>query len=58
MNNTEQIIDNHNNCILNSSKHINDTADNTNTKKTKTPKLATADRSTHAHLTETASNHL
>ena len=36
MNNTEQIIDNHNNCILNSSKHINDTADNTNTKDTKT----------------------
>ena len=36
MNNTEQIIDNQNNCILNSSKHINDTADNTNTKDTKT----------------------
>ena len=36
MNNTEQIIDNHNNCILYSSKHINDTADNTNTKDTKT----------------------
>ena len=36
MNNTEQIIDNHNKCILNSSKHINDTTDNTNTKDTKT----------------------
>ena len=36
MNNTKQIIDNHNKCILNSSKHINDTADNTNTKDTKT----------------------
>ena len=36
MNNTKQIIDNHNKRILNSSKHINDTADNTNTKDTKT----------------------
>ena len=36
MNNTKQIIDNHNKCILNSSKHINDTADNTNTKDSKT----------------------
>ena len=32
MNNTKQIIDNHNKCILNSSRHIDDTADNTNTK--------------------------
>ena len=36
MNNTKQIIDNHNKCILNSSKHINDTADNINTKDSKT----------------------
>ena len=36
MNNTKQIIDNHNKCILNSFKHINDTIDNTNTKDTKT----------------------
>ena len=36
MNNTKQIIDNHNKRILNSSKHINDTADNTNTKDSKT----------------------
>ena len=36
MNNTKQIIDNHNKRILNSSKHINDTADNTNTIGTKT----------------------
>ena len=35
MNNTKQIINNHNRCILNSSKHINDTTDNTNTKDTK-----------------------
>ena len=39
MNNTKQIIDNHNKCILNSSKHINDTADYTNTKDTKTCKF-------------------
>ena len=36
MNITLQIIDNHNKGILNSSKHVNDTADNTNTKDTKT----------------------
>ena len=36
MNDTKQIIDNHNKRILNSSKHINDTADNTNTKDSKT----------------------
>ena len=36
MNNTKQIIDNHNKCIVNSSKHINDTIDNTNTKDSKT----------------------
>ena len=35
MNKTKQIIDNHDKCILNSSKHINDTANNTNTKDTK-----------------------
>ena len=35
MNNTKQIIDNHNKHILNSSKHNDDTADNTNTKDTK-----------------------
>ena len=29
-------MDNHNKCILNSSKHINDTTNNTNTKDTKT----------------------
>ena len=33
MNNTKQIIDNHNECILNSSRHIH--TDNTNTKDTK-----------------------
>ena len=36
MNNTKQINDNHNNCILKSSKHIYDTVDNTNTKDSKT----------------------
>ena len=36
MNNTKQTINNHNKCILNSSKHIKDTADNTNTKDTNT----------------------
>ena len=36
MNNTKQIINNHNKCILNSSKHMDDTADNTNTRDTKT----------------------
>ena len=35
MNNTKQIIDNHNKHILNSSKHNDDTTDNTNTKDTK-----------------------
>ena len=35
MNNTKQIINNHNKHILNSSKHINDTTDNSNTKDTK-----------------------
>ena len=35
MNNTKQIIDNHKKRILNSSKHINDTTDNSNTKDTK-----------------------
>ena len=35
MNNTKQIIDNHNKHILNSSKHNDDTADKTNTKDTK-----------------------
>ena len=35
MNKTKQIIDNHDKCILNPSKHINDTANNTNTKDTK-----------------------
>ena len=54
MDSTKQIINNHNKCILNSSKHIDDTADNTHTKDTKT---AAADRRTHAHLTETASVH-
>ena len=34
MNSIKQIIDNHNKSILNSSKNINDTADNTNTKDT------------------------
>ena len=52
--NTKQIVDNPNKRILNSSKHIHDTADNTNTK---TAKLAAADERTHARLTETASNH-
>ena len=37
---------------LNSSKHIDDTADNF-----KDSKLTTSDRGTYAHLTETASNH-
>ena len=32
----EQIVDNHNKRILNSTKHINDTAYNTNTKDSKT----------------------
>ena len=36
MNNTKQTINNHNKCILNSSKPFNDTANNTNTKDTKT----------------------
>ena len=36
MKSTKQIVDNHNKCILNSSKHVNDTTDNTNTKDTKT----------------------
>ena len=36
MNNTKQIIDNHNKRIPNSSKHISVTIDNTNTKDTKT----------------------
>ena len=36
MNNTKQIIDNHNKRILNSSKHINDTTDNSTKKYTKT----------------------
>ena len=35
MNNTKQITDNHNKHILNSSKHNDDTTDNTNTKDTK-----------------------
>ena len=35
MNNTKQIINNHKKRILNSSKHINDTTDNSNTKDTK-----------------------
>ena len=34
MNSIKQIMDNHNKSILNSSKNINDTADNTNTKDT------------------------
>ena len=55
MNKTKQIIDNHDKCILNPSKHINDTENNTNTKETTT---TTAHRRTQAHLTETASNHL
>ena len=33
MNNTKQIIDNHNKRILNSSKHINDTTDNSTKKR-------------------------
>ena len=53
-NNTKQTIANHNKRNLNSSKHIDDTADNTHTKDTQT---AAADRRTHAHLTETASSH-
>ena len=36
MDNTKQTINNHNKCILNSSKPFNDTANNTNTKDTKT----------------------
>ena len=36
MSNTKQTIDNHNKRILNSSKPLNDTANNTNTKDTKT----------------------
>ena len=36
MNNIKQVIDNHNKSILNSSKNINDTSDNANTKYTKT----------------------
>ena len=36
MNNTKQTINNHNKCILNSSKPFNDTANNTNTKDAKT----------------------
>ena len=56
MNNTKQIIDNHNKCILNSSKHIYSiTSQMTPTQKTK--KLATANRRTYAHSMETASNH-
>ena len=56
MNNTKQIINNHNKCILNSSKHIYSiTSQMTPTQKTK--KLATADRRTYAHSMETASNH-
>ena len=56
MNNTKQIINNHNKCILNSSKHIYSiTPQMTPTQKTK--KLATADRRTYAHSMETASNH-
>ena len=46
MNNTKQIIDNHNKCILNPPVHTDKTANN-----------VTADKRTHAHLTETASNH-
>ena len=56
MNNTKQIINNHNKCILNSSKHIHSmTPQMTPTQKTK--KLATADRKTYARSMETASNH-
>ena len=54
MNNTKQIIDNHNKHILNSSKHNDGTADNTNTKDTK---IAAVNRKTHAHLKETATSH-
>ena len=36
MNNTKQTINNHNKCILNSSKPFNDTANNNNTKDTRT----------------------
>ena len=36
MNNTKQTINNHNKCILNSSKTFNDTANNNNTKDTRT----------------------
>ena len=36
MNSTKEIFDNHNKHILNSSKHMDDTTDKTNTKDTKT----------------------
>ena len=52
MNNAMQIIDNHNKHILNSSKHTDKSPDNANVNKS-----CTADRKTHAHLTETVSNY-
>ena len=53
MNNTKQIIDNHNKRILCPSEHIDSTADDTAIN----IKHATADKITYAHSTETASNH-
>ena len=53
MNNTKQIIYNHNKRILCPSEHIDSTADDTAIN----IKHATADKITHAHSTETASNH-
>ena len=53
MNNTKQIIDNHNKRILNSAVHTDETANNAIEK----TKHATTNKRTHAHLTETASNH-
>ena len=51
MNNTKQIIDNHNKRILNSSKHTDKSTDNSVLKN-----HATADKRTHTLLTETAFN--
>ena len=53
MNNTKQIIDNHDKRILCPSEHIDCTADDTAIN----IKHATADKITHAHSAETASNY-
>ena len=53
MNNTKQIIDNHNKCTLNPPVHTDKTANNATGNK----KGNCRQKKTHAHLTETASNH-